>query len=168
MTEPRSLGRLATVLIYRHKMRFDMESRTLALEAAQRLRRAGYDAVAPTPPVGTRFVSVRDADTEAESVARSIRQVDKSASRNDSPVVAPAIEIQITVRDARSGRDPALVTDQGGEVLMEYVRKTMHEEGDVITLPDGTEVDVLHSGEQFSRDTDHPSQIVRIGTHRAS
>ena len=156
------------VLIYRHKMRFDMGSRTLALEAAQRLRQAGYDAVAPSPPIGTRFVSVRDADTEAESVARIVRQIDKSASRNDSPAAASTIEIQITVRDARIGRDPALVTDQGGEVLMEYLRKTMHEDGDVITLPDGTEVDVLHSGERFSRDTEHQSQIVRVGTHRAS
>lgn len=166
MTEPPSLGRSGTVLIYRLKMRFDMGSRTLALEAAQRLRRAGYDAVAPSPPRGTRFVSVRDADTEAESVARIVRQIDKSASRNDSPTVTSTIEIQVTVRDARIGRDPDLVTDQGGEVLMEYFRKTMHEDGDVITLPDGTEVDVLHSGERFSRDNDHPSQIVRVGTHR--
>jgi hypothetical protein len=154
------------VLLYRHKMRFDMGSRTLALEAAQRLRQAGYDALAPKPRSGTGFVSVRDADTEAESVARIVRQVDKSASRTDRSALAPPTEIRITVRDARIGRDPSLVTDQGGAVLMEYTRRTMHEDGDVITLLDGTEVDVIHCGEKYSQDEDHPSQIVRVGTHR--
>ena len=153
-----------------------MRSNTLARKAAQRLRRAGYDALAPSPPSGTGLVSVMDADAEAETVVRIVRQVDRSARRIDSPAVdtvdSPVAEsayaIQVTVRDARVDRDPSLVTDQGGEVLMEYTRKTLHEEGDVITLPDGTEVDVLHSSETHTDESDHQSQIVRVGTHRAS
>ena len=143
-----------------------MRSNTLAREAAQRLRRAGYDALAPSPPSGTGMVSVEDADAEVESVVRIVRQVDRSARRVDNTVVEPTTAIQVTVRDARIGRDPDLVTDQGGEVLMQYARKTLHEEGDVITLPDGTEVDVIHASETYALDTDQQSQIVRVGTHR--
>ena len=47
------------------------------------------------------------------------------------------------VRDGRIGRDPALVTEDGGEILMEFDADHRVEVGERLTLPDGTDVVVI-------------------------
>lgn len=58
--------------------------------------------------------------------------------------------IKITVRDGRFGRDPQLVTDEGGEVLREFESDRLYTEGDRLTLNDGVEVEVIGVKETFS------------------
>jgi hypothetical protein len=56
--------------------------------------------------------------------------------------------IQVTVRDGRAGRDPAKVTLEGGEVLAEFEKDfPPFEEGDRLTLPDGSQVMVIGTAE---------------------
>lgn len=47
------------------------------------------------------------------------------------------------VRDGRVGRDPALVTEQGGEILVEFDTDHPVQVGERLTLPDGNEVVVI-------------------------
>jgi hypothetical protein len=51
--------------------------------------------------------------------------------------------IQIIVHDGRIGRDPALVTKEGGEVLMEYESETPLDIGDTVALPNGSTAVVI-------------------------
>jgi hypothetical protein len=51
--------------------------------------------------------------------------------------------IYIEVRDGRMGRDPELVTEAGGELLASFKSDRPFEEGDRLTLPDGTTVQVI-------------------------
>lgn len=53
------------------------------------------------------------------------------------------MQIHVQVRDGRSGRDPSRVTDQGGEILAEFDSPRLHTEGERLTLPDGTEVEII-------------------------
>jgi hypothetical protein len=57
----------------------------------------------------------------------------------------------VIVRDGRPGRDPALVTEDGGEVLDEYELEDYRawKIGDRLTLPDGFEVEVIAVGESL-------------------
>jgi len=47
------------------------------------------------------------------------------------------------VRDGLIGRDPALVTEDGGEILMEFDADHPVEDVERLTLPDGTDVVVI-------------------------
>jgi hypothetical protein len=49
----------------------------------------------------------------------------------------------VVVQDGPVGRDPALVTDRGGEVFHEFETEQSFDIGDRLTLPDGTEVKVI-------------------------
>jgi hypothetical protein len=51
--------------------------------------------------------------------------------------------LRITVRDGRVGRDPELVTEDGGEVLNEFDSERPIEEGEQLTLPNGETVIVI-------------------------
>src|SRR4029077_1029191 len=53
----------------------------------------------------------------------------------------------VVVRDGRLGRDPALVTEKGGEILLELDTDRLYEPGEHITLSDGTEVVIV--GDDF-------------------
>jgi hypothetical protein len=66
------------------------------------------------------------------------------------------IMFTITVRDRRIGRDPALITEEGGEVLMVLKQIRPLPQGARLTLPDGTEVEVVDSG--------HPRGAAGVGT----
>jgi len=60
------------------------------------------------------------------------------------PSNAPAMAgFRTIVRDGRIGRDPALVTEDGGEILMEFDADHRVEVGERLTLPDGTDVVVI-------------------------
>jgi hypothetical protein len=50
---------------------------------------------------------------------------------------------RVIVRDTRVGRDSALVTDEGGEVLAEFEDQRFWQRGDRFTLPNGEHVEVL-------------------------
>lgn len=58
--------------------------------------------------------------------------------------------IKVIVRDGRMGRDPQLVTDEGGEVLMTFDSDRPYDEGDVLTLPNGDRVQVIGLKETIS------------------
>lgn len=58
--------------------------------------------------------------------------------------------IEVTVRDGRMGRDPAQVTDEGGEILKVYRTNEFVDVGDRITLDDGTEVEIIGMNERHS------------------
>jgi len=52
--------------------------------------------------------------------------------------------IEVTVHDGRVGRDPARVTSQGhGEILQTFQSDHPIEVGDILTLDDGTRVQVI-------------------------
>jgi hypothetical protein len=51
--------------------------------------------------------------------------------------------IKVTVRDGRIGRDPNLVTDGGGEILMQYETDRPVAIGDRLTLPSGSDIAVI-------------------------
>lgn len=57
--------------------------------------------------------------------------------------------IQITVRDGRSGRDRALDTEEGGVVLMQFEGPRFLDEGERLTLPDGSEVEIIGGNEHM-------------------
>jgi hypothetical protein len=60
------------------------------------------------------------------------------------------IMIQVVVRDGRIGRGPSRVTAEGGEVLTSFESERPFDEGDRLTLPDGTTVCVIGSTEEVS------------------
>jgi hypothetical protein len=72
------------------------------------------------------------------------------------------IDFAITVRDGRIGRDPDLVTEEGGEVLMVLHRVRPVVKGEQLTLPDGTDVRVIGSGKPRGRDG-VGTQTVHVG-----
>jgi hypothetical protein len=57
------------------------------------------------------------------------------------------VQIEITVRDGRMGRDPTLVTDAGGEVLQVFMTNCLYDVDDRLTLGDGAEVYVASTDE---------------------
>lgn len=70
--------------------------------------------------------------------------------------------IQVTVRDGRMGRDPALVDENGhGQILKTVTMTEPVEEGQILTLSDGTEVKVIGYEEKIS--TNEWSQIAFVG-----
>ena len=72
-----------------------------------------------------------------------------------------AVGIRIIVRDARAGRDPAQVTDDGGAVLSEFRSAMSLDIGHRLTLDDGQEVKVV--GLRESTDADGWAQTVDVG-----
>lgn len=61
--------------------------------------------------------------------------------------------IQIRVRDGRIGRDPNKVDMNGfGEVLATFESDQPYDEGDILTLADGTEVKVIGLTENLAPD----------------
>jgi hypothetical protein len=56
----------------------------------------------------------------------------------------------VIVREARSGPDPAFVTGEGGQVLDEFESDRIYDLGDHLSLPDGTEVEVIAFRETFA------------------
>lgn len=61
--------------------------------------------------------------------------------------------IQIVLHDGRIGRDPNRVDSEGyGEVLATFESDRPFEEGDFVSLPDGTEVKVVGIRETISKD----------------
>jgi hypothetical protein len=69
--------------------------------------------------------------------------------------------IRIEVRDGRIGRDPALVTEEGGELLASFDSPEPLDEGARLTLPDGTVVEVIGFQETFN--DVHWTQVVSVG-----
>jgi hypothetical protein len=53
------------------------------------------------------------------------------------------------VRDGRVGRDPTLVTEDGGEILGEFEADHPVDIGERLTLPDGNEVVVIGQNVAF-------------------
>lgn len=51
--------------------------------------------------------------------------------------------IHVEVRDGRMGRDQSMVTEAGGELLMEYDTDVPVDVSDRLMLPGGTEVEVI-------------------------
>lgn len=70
--------------------------------------------------------------------------------------------IKVTVRDGRMGRDPGLVDDEGGEVLMAFEAARPLDVGDRLTLPDGAEVVVIGLTEHLGG-ADGWGQVVFVG-----
>ncbi|WP_109507342.1 hypothetical protein [Nocardioides speluncae] len=68
--------------------------------------------------------------------------------------------IHVTVRDGRIGRDPARVTDEGGEILMEFETSEPLDVGHRLNLPDDTEVVVIGLTERLGAGW---SQVVTVG-----
>jgi urease accessory protein UreE len=69
--------------------------------------------------------------------------------------------VRIEVRDGRIGRDPELVTEEGGELLASFDSPEPLEEGTRLTLPDGTVVEVLGYRETII--DDHWTQVLSVG-----
>lgn len=69
--------------------------------------------------------------------------------------------VRIEVRDGRIGRDPALVTEEGGELLASFDSPEPLEEGARLTLPDGTVVEVIGYRETFI--DDRWTQVLAVG-----
>jgi hypothetical protein len=60
--------------------------------------------------------------------------------------------IQVVVRDGRAGRDESAVTEEGGEILFDYVTDVPPEVGQVLTLENGTEVEIIGYRETITLD----------------
>ncbi|ROR91000.1 hypothetical protein [Nocardioides aurantiacus] len=68
--------------------------------------------------------------------------------------------ILVEVRDGRIGRDPALVTGEGGEVLHRFETNVPVDVGDRMMLPDETEVEVIGVHEHIGTTW---AQVVMVG-----
>ena len=69
--------------------------------------------------------------------------------------------VRIEVRDGRIGRDPALVTEEGGELLTSFDSPEPLEEDAQLMLPDGTVVEVIGFREMFING--HWTQVLSVG-----
>jgi hypothetical protein len=67
----------------------------------------------------------------------------------------------VVVRDGRNGLPPELVTLVGGDVLDEFSSDGLFGIGDLLRLPDGTQVQVVEIQEIFSG-SEH-TQILTVG-----
>lgn len=77
-----------------------------------------------------------------------------------SAMLPGMVWIAIEVRDGRVGRDPTLVTSEGGEVLYRFETDVPYALGDLVHLPDGTDAKVISLQEQVSP---RWQQVVTVG-----
>lgn len=57
---------------------------------------------------------------------------------------------RVIVEDGRATRNPALVTEEGGEILAVVEMDTMPELGDRVILADGSDVTIIGGKDEFS------------------
>ena len=77
-----------------------------------------------------------------------------------TPTHQGAVVARVIVREARSGPDPAYVTEDGGQVLDEFDSDRIYDLGEPLSLPDGTEVKGIAFRETFAGEH---MQTVMIG-----
>ncbi len=70
------------------------------------------------------------------------------------------VQVEITVRDGRMGRDPALVSDAGGEVLQVFMTNGLYDVDDRLMLGDGAEVYVIRTEELVGTEPLHQTVFV--------